>query len=159
MIICTSLTNVHFTSRGLREFNPLMHCTFLFIGAALHVHDMASASITWVISNLTYHPNCYMCNSGSGIRLAFFNKAPVSSPDAGGCDWQLVSEARASYDDVTSFDAMLKHHLSMMTDEAGIKAQSRTGIFASQGDIWAHFQVRFFLQNVITFYYDLKIPT
>ena len=94
------------------------------------MHDMASASINWVISNLTYHPNCYMCNSGSGIRLAFFSTKPTSETD---CDWKLVSEARADYEDVTSFDAMLRHHLSMMTHDEGV--------FSSQGHIWAHFQV------------------
>ena len=43
-------------------------------GAALHVHDTALASAAWVVQELTYWPNLYMCYDTSDQLFFRYNK-------------------------------------------------------------------------------------
>ncbi|MEW5820051.1 MAG: hypothetical protein AB1782_07645, partial [Cyanobacteriota bacterium] len=52
-------------------------------GAVLHVHRSASGNSDWVVKNITYRPDCYICwnNNDSCIKgqISFFK--PGSEPD------------------------------------------------------------------------------
>ncbi|KAK3875288.1 hypothetical protein Pcinc_019823 [Petrolisthes cinctipes] len=61
-------------------------------GAALHVHDVALTSLEWVIEELAYWPDLYMCITPQDLLLLKFFDNPDTS-----CAWQLVSEVRDSY--------------------------------------------------------------
>jgi adenosine deaminase CECR1 len=58
-------------------------------GAALHVHDLSIASTDWIVSNLTYWPNLFMCDNGND---RFWSFAWLLRPDGGNvssCDRQV----------------------------------------------------------------------
>lgn len=50
---------------------------FLFLGGALHLHDCSITDLWWLVKNVTYRPNCYMCQSANkSIQFHFFDKPP-----------------------------------------------------------------------------------
>ncbi|XP_045175123.2 adenosine deaminase AGSA-like [Mercenaria mercenaria] len=82
-------------------------------GGALHVHDCSIADIQWLVKNVTYRDNCYMCyDSKNEISFQFF-KTPPLNPD---CPWKLVSHFRKDSGDVTKFDDLLVKTM-ILTDE------------------------------------------
>lgn len=49
-------------------------------GGVLHVHDEAITSIDWVVKNVTYRPNCYMCvDSSYNVEFHFFASPPKNT--------------------------------------------------------------------------------
>ncbi|XP_063605942.1 adenosine deaminase 2-like, partial [Penaeus indicus] len=80
-------------------------------GAALHLHSSSMASVSWVVEELTYWPNLYMCYTDDGKLRTVFTEAPDSS-----CSWQLVSEVRATYPTEDDFNRELMGKLSILTD-------------------------------------------
>ena len=61
---------------GLHRRPDLLDCT----GGVLHVHDEAMTSIDWLVRNVTYRDNCYMCvTSVFSVKFHFF-KTPPSNP-------------------------------------------------------------------------------
>ena len=54
--------------------------TQLYIpGAALHLHDGTMVELGWIVSNLTYHPLCYMCRLSDGsINLGYYEEPPAT---------------------------------------------------------------------------------
>jgi len=97
-------------------------------GAALHLHEMAMADIDWVIRHFTYRPDCYICVLNTGIKLEFHNDPPFDPK----CSWTKVNELREQVEDICEFDARLRENITMMTSDKNV--------FASQGDIWDHFE-------------------
>lgn len=84
-------------------------------GGALHVHDCSIASIDWLVQNVTYRDNCYMCyDSNKDISFNFFSKPP-QNPD---CPWKLVSAYRAASGNVPAFDQSLAE--SMLLTAANV---------------------------------------
>ncbi|XP_042880560.1 adenosine deaminase 2-like [Penaeus japonicus] len=79
-------------------------------GAALHLHDTALASVAWVVEELTYWKNLYMCYTNEGQLLTKFMATPDES-----CNWQLVSDVRATYPSDDEFDQELIEKFSLMT--------------------------------------------
>ncbi|XP_047472163.1 LOW QUALITY PROTEIN: adenosine deaminase 2-like [Penaeus chinensis] len=79
-------------------------------GVALHLHDTTLASVAWVVEELTYWENLYMCYTSEGQLLTKF----MANPDAS-CDWQLVSEVRATYPSDDEFDQELVEKFSIIT--------------------------------------------
>ena len=50
-----------------------------FSGAALHIHDGTMVELVWIVSNLTYHPLCYMCRLTDGsINLGYYDEPPAT---------------------------------------------------------------------------------
>nr|XP_027227968.1 adenosine deaminase 2-like [Penaeus vannamei] len=80
-------------------------------GAALHLHSSSMASVSWVVEELTYWSNLYMCYTDDGKLRMKFTEAPDSS-----CAWQLVSEVRATYPTEDDFNRELIGKLSILTD-------------------------------------------
>lgn len=85
-------------------------------GAALHLHDVAMASVSWVISEISYWENLYMCYTQEGQLLTKFMETPDAS-----CEWQLMSDVRASYPTPEDFDEMLLSKLTLLTDKPAEK--------------------------------------
>lgn len=81
-------------------------------GAALHVHDTALASSAWVVEELTYWPNLYMCYDMYNQLFFRFFETPDTS-----CDWNLVSDVRASYPSPDEFDAEIFRRLTLLTED------------------------------------------
>ncbi|XP_037798810.1 adenosine deaminase 2-like isoform X2 [Penaeus monodon] len=79
-------------------------------GVALHLHDTTLASVAWVVEELTYWENLYMCYTSEGQLLTKF----MANPDAS-CTWQLVSEVRATYPSDDVFDQELVEKFSLIT--------------------------------------------
>nr|KAG5693871.1 hypothetical protein BaRGS_009927 [Batillaria attramentaria] len=49
-------------------------------GGVLHLHDESITSIDWLVKNVTYRDNCYMCvASDYDVKFHFF-KSPPSDP-------------------------------------------------------------------------------
>ncbi|GFS26762.1 adenosine deaminase CECR1, partial [Elysia marginata] len=69
--------------------------------AALHLHEPAIASMDWLVKNLTYRPNIYMCTDKQGLILINTFQTPPSDPD---CPWKLVSTERAKAQSIEEFD-------------------------------------------------------
>ena len=50
---------------------------FNVAGGVLHVHDFSMTSIQWVVKNITYMPDCYMCiDSNDILQMRFFARPP-----------------------------------------------------------------------------------
>lgn len=83
-------------------------------GAALHLHEPAIASLQWLVKNLTYRENVYMCIDKQGyILLSVFLKPPAN-PD---CPWKLIKEERAAAISTDQFDENLRKNLSFLTTD------------------------------------------
>ncbi|KAG0727107.1 Adenosine deaminase 2 [Chionoecetes opilio] len=80
-------------------------------GAALHVHETALTSASWVVQEITYWPNLYMCYDAADHLLFKFFEVPDTS-----CTWELVSEVRDNYVDPQDFDDMIFSRLTLLTD-------------------------------------------
>ncbi|KAK7098720.1 hypothetical protein V1264_002960 [Littorina saxatilis] len=81
-------------------------------GGVLHVHDEAITSIDWLVSNVTYRNNCYMCVDSSDFRVKFhFYNSP---PQDAACVWRLVSAFRGESGDAAAFDKTLHNNMSMV---------------------------------------------
>ncbi|XP_076056100.1 adenosine deaminase 2-like isoform X2 [Oratosquilla oratoria] len=80
-------------------------------GAALHMHDIGMTSLDFVISELTYWDDLYMCHTPQGQLLMRFFDIPNSE-----CEWALVKDVRATYITPGEFDKELKRELTLITE-------------------------------------------
>nr|XP_045590757.1 adenosine deaminase 2-like [Procambarus clarkii] len=97
-------------------------------GAGLHLHDTALASASWVVQEITYWPNLYMCYVPDDQLLMKFFAEPDQS-----CEWQLVSDVRASYPTPDDFDQQLLARLSILTDNPDEK-------YPDLNSVWSAFE-------------------
>lgn len=100
-------------------------------GAALHVHDMGLLTADYLM-NVTYLENVYVC-FGSDLQLVFSNKTP--NTNCGG-QWQLMRQARFSSNNVTEFDANLRKHFTLVTNDPDI-------VYPSIEETWGAFMKYF----------------
>ncbi|XP_059164003.1 adenosine deaminase AGSA-like [Physella acuta] len=104
-------------------------------GAALHLHDQSMVSPDWIIKNVTYRDNLYMCQwQGQLCRFKFFNASAVGSD----CQWKSVQAERAAASDVKAFDLSLKNNISLLVQDPFLA-------FADNQAAWSRFS-RFFGQ-------------
>lgn len=97
-------------------------------GAGLHLHDTALASAIWVVEEITYWPDLYMCYTPQDqLLMKFFSKPDTS------CSWKLVSDVRASYPTEEDFNKELLSRLSLLTDNPDEK-------YPDENAAWAAFQ-------------------
>ncbi|XP_025116275.1 adenosine deaminase AGSA-like [Pomacea canaliculata] len=88
-------------------------------GGVLHVHDEAITSIDWVVKNVTYRPNCYMCvDSSYNVAFHFFSIPPQNTD----CPWKLVSEYRRQSMDAEAFDQRLHANLTLLAASRDVHA-------------------------------------
>lgn len=126
------------------QFNPAWHFflrkkhieeteVFAFIkampkGAALHVHDTALIGGEYLIKNITYRDNLYICVQETTIMLLF----AASTPEIADCTFQLVKDVRAASQDVEQFDANLARYFTLETEDP---ASEYTDI----NEVWSKF--------------------
>ncbi|XP_037796782.1 adenosine deaminase 2-like [Penaeus monodon] len=109
-------------------------------GAALHLHSSSMASVSWVVDELTYWPNLYMCYTDDGKLRMTFTEAPDSS-----CAWQLVSEVRATYPTEDDFNRELVGRLSILTDNP-------EEVYPDAATVWQAFEDALNAQRGIVLY-------
>ncbi|CAH2052295.1 unnamed protein product, partial [Iphiclides podalirius] len=100
-------------------------------GAALHVHDMGLLAADYMM-NVTYLDNLYVC-FGSDVQFVFANKTPNAPCDG---QWQLTADARNSSKNLTEFDAELRRHFTLVTNDPD-------AVYPSIEETWAAFMQYF----------------
>lgn len=77
-------------------------------GAVLHAHDTALVLADWILRNVTYRPNLYMCVASDGqLKLKFFDK-PTKD-----CSWQLLSNVRKT---TNAIDEKIYREMTMIME-------------------------------------------
>lgn len=130
------------------QFNPAWHFflrkkhieeteVFAFIkampkGAALHVHDTALIGGEYLIKNITYRDNLYICVLESTIHLQF----AASAPQAPGCTFQLLRDVRAASQDVEQFDANLARYFTLETEDPASEYRDINEVWAKFGKVF-----------------------
>lgn len=65
-------------------------------GAVLHVHDFAMVGVEWLVKNVTYRNNCYVCFTGDGsVRFVFSSVQPKAGPSCR--SWALLKTLREEH--------------------------------------------------------------
>lgn len=103
-------------------------------GAVLHAHDSALTSIDYVIEELTYWDDLFMCYDTGGQLVFRFSSSYPELPCSG--MWTLVRDERASYDTPEQFDALLYKQLTIITDDP-------QGAYPDVNAVWTRFQQYF----------------
>ncbi|KAK6973684.1 hypothetical protein BgiMline_024912, partial [Biomphalaria glabrata] len=111
-------------------------------GAALHIHDQSMVSLDWIVKNVTYRENVYMCMwKKEYLIYRFFRRKPTKTT----CDWKLVNDARKESGDVNKFDLEIHKSLSLIATDPFIA-------FPDSQVAWTRF-IRFFYQIGKLLYY------
>lgn len=83
-----------------------LHLAVWVTGAALHIHSSSLVSVEWLVKNVTYRPNCYICFTwDNSVRFQFSARQPFPRWDC--FYWQLLETLRAKIGDPTGFDNRL----------------------------------------------------
>ena len=63
-------------------------------GGVLHTHDFSITSAEWIIKNVTYRENLYMCvdNTTNWLKFGWFSTLPQITEK---CHWMDVAETRS----------------------------------------------------------------
>ncbi|XP_034541197.1 adenosine deaminase 2-A [Notolabrus celidotus] len=105
-------------------------------GAALHVHDFSMVAVEWLVKNVTYRPNCYMCCTDSrSIRFIFSSNWPKARPHCS--PWTLLENLRAKTANTTDLDNSIMGNLTLFTD------QDPESVYPSQDVVWGRFEQAF----------------
>ncbi|XP_059164002.1 adenosine deaminase AGSA-like [Physella acuta] len=133
-------------SRRLIEETPLFEKIHQMPkGAALHIHDMSMVSLDWLVTNVTYRDDVYMCPLANGyLNFQVFN----SSYQTSDCLWKLVKNERAASGNVTAFDLNLKNNLTLMGSDPFLT-------FADNQAAWVRFGL--FFRQVSNLLYHVPI--
>ena len=108
-------------------------------GALLHVHDIGAVSQEYILKNLTYRPNLYVCNLKGPLKLKFFEE-PNND-----CDWELLSVLRTNTTKENEINLQIQQHISM--DNGNLIEANPEGYA-----IWIKFQSFFqFLYQFISY--------
>nr|NP_001191668.1 atrial gland-specific antigen precursor [Aplysia californica]AAA27741.1 atrial gland-specific antigen precursor [Aplysia californica] len=111
-------------------------------GGALHLHDLAIASLDWVVKNATYRDNVYMCmDKDNDVNLRVLQLIP---PDPF-CVWKLVATERANSGDVEAFDDWLKKNISYLSTDPVTQ-------YATVDSVWVRFN-KYFAQVIGLLFY------
>ncbi|KAM4615664.1 adenosine deaminase 2-A [Polymixia lowei] len=104
-------------------------------GGALHIHSSTLVSVDWLVKNVTYRPNCYICFTwDNSVRFLFSNGQPFPRWDC--FYWQLLETLRAKIGDPTEFDNSLMQNLTLFTEDPDIA-------YPSQAIVWEKFEKAF----------------
>uniref|UniRef100_A0A3Q3M274 adenosine deaminase n=1 Tax=Mastacembelus armatus TaxID=205130 RepID=A0A3Q3M274_9TELE len=104
-------------------------------GAALHIHSSALVSVEWLVKNVTYRPNCYICYTwDKSVRFLFSTHQPFPRWDC--FFWQLLDTLRAKTEDPVGFDNSLMQYLTLVTEDPDSE-------YPSQDVVWKKFEKAF----------------
>lgn len=105
-------------------------------GGALHVHDVSMVPADWLVKNVTYRPNCYMCcTDNRSIRFIFSSQWPKPLPRCS--PWMLLEKLRAETANVTELDNSIMGNLTLFTH------QDPDSVYPSQDVVWDRFEQAF----------------
>nr|CAD7263119.1 unnamed protein product [Timema shepardi] len=97
-------------SSNLATFH--LSAIWLRLGASLHGHTFSLASTNFLIKNLTYLPQLYVCVDTAGVlNFKFSEKVPDDN-----CDWVLLEMLRASSGNATFVDEFIRKQITLETD-------------------------------------------
>ncbi|XP_046583572.1 adenosine deaminase AGSA-like [Haliotis rubra] len=102
-------------------------------GAALHLHYGSITSNDWLVKNVTYRPNCYMCVKQNVITMTGFYLTPPADKD---CKWLEISAERAKNRDIAVFDQWLYNNLTLTVDNPEV-------VYPNINVIWQRFEEYF----------------
>ncbi|XP_056133555.1 adenosine deaminase 2-A [Lampris incognitus] len=104
-------------------------------GGALHIHSSSLVSVDWLVKNVTYRPNCYICFTwDNSVRFLFSDRQPFPRWDC--IYWQLLETLRAKMGDPTDFDNSLIRNLTLYTEDPDVA-------YPSQDVVWHKFERAF----------------
>ncbi|XP_074534533.1 adenosine deaminase 2-A [Halichoeres trimaculatus] len=105
-------------------------------GGALHVHDLAMVSVEWLVKNVTYRPNCYMCfTDNRSLRFLFSSSWPKDLPHCSA--WNLLENLRAKEVNTTDLDDSIMGNLTLFTH------QDPESMYPTQDVVWDRFEQAF----------------
>lgn len=105
-------------------------------GGALHIHDLSMVSVDWLVKNVTYRPNCFMCCTDSrSIRFVFSSQTPKPLPHCS--PWMLLEKLRAKTVNVTELDNSIMGNLTLFTN---LDPES---VYPNQDVVWDRFEQGF----------------
>ncbi|CAG2068151.1 unnamed protein product, partial [Timema podura] len=102
-------------------------------------HTFSLASTNFLINNLTYLPQLYLCVDNTGLlNFKFSEKVPDDN-----CDWVLLEMLRASQGNATFVDEFLREQITLETDHP-------TEDYPTINEVWEKFQDIFTTVNGLT---------
>ena len=106
------------------------------VGGALHIHSSTLVGVDWLVRNVTYRPNCYICfTRDRSVRFVFSTGYPWLTWD---CSyWYLLGTLRAKMADPAPFDHRWtpKHSRPPSACLAGIYVEMSRQRWSSE---WSH---------------------
>ncbi|KTG41827.1 hypothetical protein cypCar_00015132 [Cyprinus carpio] len=104
-------------------------------GAALHVHDFAMVGVDWLVKNVTYRENCYVCfTHEQTVRFIFSSGQPASRPHCS--SWTLLRSLREKIKNSTGLDNSFIRNLTLFTEDPD-------RAYPSQDTVWKRFKQAF----------------
>lgn len=83
-------------------------------GAALHVHDTSLIGEEFIVKNITYMDDLFICvKEDRSIQLHFYKTPPKSEE----CVWQLLKTVRETSQDVEEFDYQLGRYFTLSVED------------------------------------------
>ncbi|XP_053487399.1 adenosine deaminase 2-A [Ictalurus furcatus] len=103
-------------------------------GAALHVHDFSMVGVEWLVKNVTYRENCYVCfTNNSFVRFVFSSVQPKA---ASYCStWALLKTLREKHN-TTELDNSFIRNLTLFTEDPDSD-------YSNQDVVWKRFEQAF----------------
>ncbi|XP_019749808.1 adenosine deaminase 2-A isoform X1 [Hippocampus comes] len=126
-----------FKAKPLIERSPIFHLLQKMPkGGALHVHDLAMGDPEWLVKNVTYRPNCYMCVTDKwSVSFIFSSGQPKSVPNCS--PWILMETLRNKLVNVTDLDNSILANLTLFTDG------DHEALYPNQVVVWEKFDLNF----------------
>lgn len=128
-------------------------------GAALHVHATMMLDADSLLK-LTYEDHLYACYGDGDLQLRFADTVPAQLCTS---EWNLLSDLRIASSDVAAFDAKLRKHLTLYTDDEDLQDSDINTtwdrfekVYRTVGDMLKYRPVRekFIYESLKNFYDD-----
>ncbi|XP_030633456.1 adenosine deaminase 2-A [Chanos chanos] len=104
-------------------------------GAALHVHDFSMVDMEWVVKNVTYRENCYVCfTDDQSVRFLFSFGQPKPLPHCS--SWSLLKTLRSKIANSTALDNSFIRNLTLVTKDPD-------SAYPNQDIVWKKFEQAF----------------
>ncbi|XP_059392622.1 adenosine deaminase 2-A isoform X2 [Carassius carassius] len=104
-------------------------------GAALHVHDFAMVGVDWLVRNVSYRENCYVCfTDEQTVRFIFSSGQPASRSHCS--SWSLLRSLRGKIKNTTDLDNSFIRNLTLFTEDPD-------RAYPSQDIVWKRFKQAF----------------